>query len=215
MKNPFRLMTIFTGIIGGCAAFLVIYILAVYPNINKNPIPKDKDTAQNSAVMQADNDSPEIISVTNTLETHDISSDIANDLDTSNDIAEPETQEDDIPKPTKALPPQPTATPTQEPTATATPTLQPTESPVLPIEAPQPIETTQVSSSTDEIPEQQVEKEPESRDSIPIGDMVWLSATGEKYHRINNCGRMNPDKARQVSLEYAVENGYEKCTKCY
>ena len=56
---------------------------------------------------------------------------------------------------------------------------------------------------------------PESQVLTPVGDMVWLSATGEKYHRINNCGRMNPDKARQVSLEYAVENGYEKCTKCY
>ena len=184
MKNPFRLMTIFTGIIGGCAAFLVIYILAVYPNINKNPIPKDKDTAQNSAVMQADNDSPEIISVTNTLETHDISSDIANDLDTSNDIAEPETQEDDIPKPTKALPPQPTATPT---------------------EAPQPAD---VSS-------QQIDKTSESQVLAPVGDMVWLPATGEKYHKVNNCGRMNPNKARSVSLEYAISEGYESCDKCF
>ncbi len=208
MKNPFRLMTIFTGIIGGCAAFLVIYILAVYPNINKNPIPKDKDTAQNSAVMQADNDSPEIISVTNTLETHDISSDIANDLDTSNDIAEPETQEDDIPKPTKALPPQPTATPTQEPTATPQPTLVPT---LQPIETPQPTEAPQPA----DVSSQQIDKTSESQVLAPVGDMVWLPATGEKYHKVNNCGRMNPNKARSVSLEYAISEGYESCDKCF
>ena len=48
----------------------------------------------------------------------------------------------------------------------------------------------------------------------PIGQMVWLSATGDKYHSINNCGRMNPDKARQVTLEYA-QNNYERCSKCW
>ena len=124
------------------------------------------------------------------------------------------------PAPTKAPTAKPTASPTPQPTAT--PTLQPTEPPVLPteapslpIEAPQPTEAPQVSSSTDVIPEKQAEKEPESQASTPIDDMVWLSATGEKYHRINNCGRMNPDKARQVSLEYAIESEYEKCEKCY
>ena len=44
--------------------------------------------------------------------------------------------------------------------------------------------------------------------------MVWLSATGEKYHSINNCGRMNPNKARQVTLEQAKSMGYEPCSKC-
>ena len=57
--------------------------------------------------------------------------------------------------------------------------------------------------------------EPEIQVSTPVGDMVWLSATGEKYHSINNCGRMNPDKARQVSLEDAISMGYEECSKCY
>ena len=44
---------------------------------------------------------------------------------------------------------------------------------------------------------------------------VWLSATGAKYHRIPNCGRMNPNKARQVSLDEAVAGGYEPCKNCY
>jgi competence protein ComEC len=43
--------------------------------------------------------------------------------------------------------------------------------------------------------------------------MVWLSATGSKYHRINNCGRMNPNTAREVTLEEAKES-YEPCGVC-
>lgn len=46
-------------------------------------------------------------------------------------------------------------------------------------------------------------------------DMVWISATGSKYHRINNCGRMNPDAAKQVTREEAVSMGLDPCKKCY
>ncbi|MGG7058350.1 hypothetical protein ACQPUY_02040 [Clostridium nigeriense] len=49
----------------------------------------------------------------------------------------------------------------------------------------------------------------------PVGEMVWLSATGTKYHRINNCGNMNPNKARQVTRESAISQGFEACKKCY
>ncbi|MDU1279916.1 MAG: hypothetical protein E6342_14835 [Clostridium sp.] len=49
----------------------------------------------------------------------------------------------------------------------------------------------------------------------PIGEMVWLSATGAKYHRINNCGNMNPNKARQVTRDSAISSGFEACKKCY
>lgn len=47
-----------------------------------------------------------------------------------------------------------------------------------------------------------------------VGKMVWLSATGDKYHSINSCGRMNPDKARQVTLEQAQAQGMTACSKC-
>ncbi|MCB2291014.1 MBL fold metallo-hydrolase [Clostridium sp. CS001] len=43
--------------------------------------------------------------------------------------------------------------------------------------------------------------------------MVWLSATGTKYHSINNCGKMNPNNARQVTLEEAKKS-YSPCSKC-
>lgn len=47
------------------------------------------------------------------------------------------------------------------------------------------------------------------------GVMVWLSATGDKYHSINNCGRMNPDKAHQISQADAEARGYGRCSKCF
>lgn len=45
--------------------------------------------------------------------------------------------------------------------------------------------------------------------------MVWISESGSRYHSINNCGRMNPDKARQMTEEEAVSKGYGKCSKCW
>lgn len=51
--------------------------------------------------------------------------------------------------------------------------------------------------------------------SLPSGSMVWISATGEKFHRINDCGRMNPQKAYQMTVDAAVANGYDACEKCY
>ncbi len=47
------------------------------------------------------------------------------------------------------------------------------------------------------------------------GDKVWLSATGDKYHKINNCGKMNPNKARQVTLDEAKAAGKTACKKCF
>lgn len=45
--------------------------------------------------------------------------------------------------------------------------------------------------------------------------MVWIPATGEKYHAIPNCGRMNPKKAREMSVSDAESLGYTPCSKCY
>lgn len=45
--------------------------------------------------------------------------------------------------------------------------------------------------------------------------MVWLSATGKKYHSINNCGKMNPSKARQVTEAEAISSGMDRCKKCW
>ena len=55
---------------------------------------------------------------------------------------------------------------------------------------------------------------PEDQDSMPTGEMVWLSATGKKYYSIDHCGNMNPQKAKKVSLAYAIKE-YGKCENCW
>ena len=54
-----------------------------------------------------------------------------------------------------------------------------------------------------------------SVESTPVGGQVWISATGSKYHNKPNCGRMDPDKARQISLSEAKSRGFEPCSKCF
>lgn len=106
--------------------------------------------------------------------------------------------------PTPTVAPTSTPTPTVAPTSTPTPTMAPTSTPtptMAPTGTPTPTMTPTIASTpTDQ----------------PIADvMVWLPATGEKYHNKNNCGRMNPDKARQVTKGEAERLGYEPCEKCY
>lgn len=63
-----------------------------------------------------------------------------------------------------------------------------------------------------------VETEMESisqTDAYQKGQMVWLSATGQKYHNIPDCGNMNPNRARQVTLSDAVNGGYGACKNCF
>lgn len=85
----------------------------------------------------------------------------------------------------------------------------------IPVENTAPATSSPSENNSDKTVVAQKPSTPEPEISAPAGEMVWLSATGSKYHSINNCGRMNPDKARQVSLEYAINGGYEKCSKCY
>ena len=44
---------------------------------------------------------------------------------------------------------------------------------------------------------------------------VWQSATGKCYHSRNNCGKMNPKKAKQITLDEAKAKGLKKCSKCW
>ncbi len=53
------------------------------------------------------------------------------------------------------------------------------------------------------------------KESEPVTEMVWLSATGQKYHSIDHCGNMNPKKATQVTLEEAKRRGKSKCSNCW
>lgn len=45
--------------------------------------------------------------------------------------------------------------------------------------------------------------------------LVWITENGGKYHSKNDCGNMNPDKAREVTENTAQSLGKEKCTKCW
>ena len=51
--------------------------------------------------------------------------------------------------------------------------------------------------------------------SLSPGSTVWLSATGKKFHKRDNCGRMKPENAKSVTVEEAVNSGYDACEKCY
>lgn len=51
--------------------------------------------------------------------------------------------------------------------------------------------------------------------SKPVGDMVYITATGKKYHSINKCGNTNPAKTSYVSVSDAQSRGLTACSKCY
>ncbi len=52
--------------------------------------------------------------------------------------------------------------------------------------------------------------------TVGSGDtLVWQSATGSCYHSKNNCGKMNPSKARQLTESEAKAKGLKKCSNCW
>ena len=55
----------------------------------------------------------------------------------------------------------------------------------------------------------------EVSDSDTQERMVWISATGSKYHSKPDCGNMNPNKATQETESQALSQGYEACKKCW
>lgn len=62
--------------------------------------------------------------------------------------------------------------------------------------------------------QERIEQEAAAQTQNNIGEMVWITETGTKYHRTNDCGKTNSAKARQITLEEAKRN-YEPCKKCY
>ncbi|MDM0487857.1 hypothetical protein QTH65_03075 [Clostridium perfringens] len=51
--------------------------------------------------------------------------------------------------------------------------------------------------------------------SKPVGEMVYITATGKKYHRKNKCGNTNPARTSYIPLSEAESMGYSPCSKCY
>ena len=108
------------------------------------------------------------------------------------------------------------ATPTATPTPTADPTETPTPEPTIEAAAEETAETQAAEESQPAVTaeEPQVTEAPQESDPYG-GQLVSISETGSKYHNKNNCGRMNPDRAYQMTRENAEAQGYEPCKKCF
>lgn len=61
----------------------------------------------------------------------------------------------------------------------------------------------------------QVTETPQDTSSTSKEEMVWITATGSKYHNKNNCGSTDPSKASEISRSEAESRGYEPCKKCF
>lgn len=51
--------------------------------------------------------------------------------------------------------------------------------------------------------------------SLPDDAIVYITATGEKFHAKADCGTMNPDRAISISLQDALTDGYTACRRCF
>lgn len=95
------------------------------------------------------------------------------------------------------LPAAPDTTPAPE--TTLAPTTTPTTTPA-PTTTPTPTTTIQQTEAT-------------TTATVPQQNLVWISETGKKYHRISSCSNMN--NPRQVTLDEAQNLGLEPCKRCY
>lgn len=109
-----------------------------------------------------------------------------------------------------------TETTTEEITTTETTT---TETTTEEVTTTKKITTTQATTvtTTRETTEETTEEEEyynyyEEDEEEEESEMVWITATGSKYHSIPYCG--NTKSSRQVSLETAKRN-YSACSKCW
>lgn len=122
-------------------------------------------------------------------------------------VGDPVSAASDIQSVANAATEAPTVPPTEAPTPAPTPAPTEPQTPA-PTEAPAPAPTQPQTQ-----PPQTEAQQPPQEDHNTV--MVWLSETGEKYHSINNCGRMNPAKAYQVTEEQAEAMGKGRCSKCW
>ena len=77
------------------------------------------------------------------------------------------------------------------------------------------VETPNSKPVDEEIIQEPVVEEPPAPEPAQSVGTCWKSETGSKYHSINNCGRMNPDRATQITIEQAENLGLGRCNKCW
>lgn len=239
----FNLLTAFLAVIGICAASLVFFIVA-YTQINGGFSPQHT-TNQKVIVAQTNNNVVGAFSYSTDSNDNSTSEnlydiDVINNYsntkpiplienESSNEIYEQPNYEYDTTSPTietdytvnietnNVSDSITYAIPIEQEPSTAPPTEQNDSNIIYPYEVP--IKTsTQITNTpfvTDIENNSNTYNTVGSQASVPAVDTVWLSETGTKYHIIDHCGNMNPDKARQVSIEYAISAGYGKCDKCF
>lgn len=71
--------------------------------------------------------------------------------------------------------------------------------------------TTQTETSSESTVQQPQPEMPSVASDIPC----YLSATGDCYHSIDHCGRMNPAKATLTTVSQAEQMGKRRCSKCW
>ena len=49
--------------------------------------------------------------------------------------------------------------------------------------------------------------------SVPDDTIVYITPTGEKYHR-ESCSYTNPETVRELTIRFAEIRGYEPCSRC-
>lgn len=76
---------------------------------------------------------------------------------------------------------------------------------------PATLEAKQTVNNTSQTAEPQATTQ-QAQQQTPEGT-VWIPRTGSKYHSNSNCSNM--DNPHQVTLDEAVNAGYEPCKKCY
>ena len=143
--------------------------------------------------------------------------------------SEPAVAETAVVETVKRSAPEPKDTPSPSVETEAVPAekSEPAPEPVVEVVEPEQKDAPSPSVETETVPAEKSEPAPEPQKltvavhnagrsvSLAPDTLVWLSATGTKFHRKNNCGTMNPDKARQVTAENAVNKGFDACERCY
>lgn len=160
------------------------------------------------------------------------------DSESDNDVAvEPQTNsvaENPVQEmPDRSIPeadqaPDPKASPApQEPESTEISDPESHPQVIVPIDITEPEPEVVVRAEPEPDPELEPEPSPVSQKaifavsgtnrtvSLDPDVLVWKSATGSKFHTHNDCGNMNPDKAKQITVAEAEKQGLTACEKCY
>ena len=84
-------------------------------------------------------------------------------------------------------------------------------------DVPAPIENTDTNQKTSETQGAETKDDDNSNEQENTQEtgMVWKSATGKKYHSVNDCGNMDPNKAVQITKQQAIEDGLGECSICH